>query len=157
LAPQSWAHPNAATVAAAHSGNPPADSAPASSDTPAAKAAVAVQGEQPWTNRPASVLAKTSGTVALAAAKNAPAAVASDPQWLRAGQGIQEVSAGEPAVARHPPANENEMLRRQVEGFDKLIHRLQAELAARDVAQAENERLIQSLRQENEQLRRQQR
>jgi hypothetical protein len=152
LAPRGGAHPNAATVAAAHSGN-----ALASRDTPAAKAAVAAQGEQPATMRTASVLTKTSATVALAAAKNAPAAVASDPQSLRTGQGIQEVSAGEPAVARHPPANETEMLRRQVEGFDKLIHRLQAELAARDAAQIENEKLIQSLRQENEQLRHQQR
>ena len=147
LVPRDWLRPNAVTVA----------SGPAVHDNAATTAAAAAQGAEPLSAARAasSSLAKTSVTAA--AAKQLPAGMASDPQSLRTGQGIQEVSASDPAVVRHPPANENEMLRRQVEGFDKLIHRLQAELAARDAAQVENERLIQSLRQENEQLRRQQR
>ena len=103
----------------------------------------------------ASAATKSAATVVIATKKIASAS-SSDPQTLRAGQGLQEVSAGDAPVVRHPPGAETEMLRRQVAGFDKLIHRRQAELAARDAAQADNEKLIQSLRQENEQLRHQQ-
>ncbi len=147
LVPRGWLRPNAATVA----------SGPAVHDSAATTAAAAAQVTEPLSTARAasSSLVKSSATVATA--RKSPAAGGSDPESLRAGQGIAEVGAGETPIARHPPADENEMLRRQVEGFDKLIHRLQAELAVRDAAQVENEKLIQSLRQENEQSRRQQR
>jgi hypothetical protein len=124
-------------------------------DTSTAKANLVARTSEPSTARPQGE-AKGSMTLAAAASNQPTPPAGPDPQAMRANQGIEEVVAGESPAARHPPADELEMLHRQVDGFDKLIHRLQAELAARDAAQMENEKLIQSLRQENEQLRRQQ-
>jgi hypothetical protein len=65
------------------------------------------------------------------------------------------------AVAFNPPAatgsklSEVQMLRIQVTAFEQVIHRLQDELARRDKSQAEMDKLVEGLRQEVEQLRRQ--
>ena len=88
-----------------------------------------------------------------AASRSTPAASV-DPAALRATQGIGEVSVV-PAVAKKPPTDEVEMLRVQVDGFEKLIRRLQAELAARDAQQAEAQRQIEALRQEVRELHKQ--
>ncbi len=69
---------------------------------------------------------------------------------LRPSQEIQEVSVGADAPSRplHPPADEVEMLRIQISGFQKVIERLQAELSARDQSQADMVKLIKSLQDE---------
>jgi hypothetical protein len=78
-----------------------------------------------------------------------PASVAaSDPAAMRHSQGIAEVGIDAPAVERHPPADQVEMLRIQVTGFEKVIRKLQAELIARDAAQIESQKQIQSLQEE---------
>ena len=70
-------------------------------------------------------------------------------------QGIAEVSVTDPQAPTHGTTDELSMLRRQVDGFEKLIHRFQAELVARDAAEAASQRQIEALQQENEQLRNQ--
>jgi hypothetical protein len=82
-------------------------------------------------------------------------AVAADPVPIRHSQGIAEVGIDEPAVDRHPPADQVEMLRIQTLGFEKVIRKLQAELAARDAAQIESQRQIQSLQAEVQELHKQ--
>ena len=69
---------------------------------------------------------------------------------LRPSQEVQEVSVGAdaPSRPRHPPADEVEMLRIQISGFQKVIERLQAELSARDQSQADMVKLIKSLQDE---------
>ena len=69
---------------------------------------------------------------------------------LRPSQEVQEVSVGTdaPSRPRHPPADEVEMLRIQISGFQKVIERLQAELSARDQSQADMVKLIKSLQDE---------
>jgi len=85
----------------------------------------------------------------VAPASVAPASVAStDPAVLRHSQGIAEVGMDAPAVERHPPADQVEMLRIQVSGFEKVIRKLQAELVARDAAQIEAQKQIESLQAE---------
>jgi len=79
---------------------------------------------------------------------NSPSNAAADPATLRHTQGIAEVGIDEPAAERHPPADQVEMLRIQALGFEKVIRKLQAELVARDTAQIESERQIQSLQAE---------
>ncbi len=64
-------------------------------------------------------------------------------------QGVEEVGIAAPADARHPPTDEVEMLRIQVNGFEKVIQRLQAEIAAREKSQAQTAKLVQSLRDRN--------
>jgi hypothetical protein len=75
----------------------------------------------------------------------------------RNGQGLEEVSIGtdSPSRSRRPPADEVEMLRIQVSGFEKVIERLQAEVTARDKSQAEMVKLIRSLQDEVATLKRQ--
>lgn len=70
-------------------------------------------------------------------------------------QGVAEVSITDPQVPTHGTSDELSMLRRQVDGFEKLIHRFQAELVARDAAEAASQRQIEALQKENEELRRQ--
>ena len=67
---------------------------------------------------------------------------------LRHSQGIAEVGIDAPAIERHPPADQVEMLRIQVSGFEKVIRKLQAELIARDAAQIESQKQIESLQAE---------
>jgi hypothetical protein len=69
---------------------------------------------------------------------------------LRPSQEVEEVSVGAdaPSRPRHPPADEVEMLRIQISGFQKVIERLQAELSARDQSQADMVMLIKSLQDE---------
>jgi hypothetical protein len=67
---------------------------------------------------------------------------------LRHTQGIAEVGIEAPAAERHPPANQLEMLRMQLTGFEKVIQKLQTELAARDAAQIQSQRQIESLQTE---------
>ena len=76
---------------------------------------------------------------------------------LRPSQEVQEVSVGAdaPSRPRHPPADEVEMLRIQISGFQKVIERLQAELSARDQSQADMVKLIKSLQDEVATLKRQ--
>ncbi len=64
-------------------------------------------------------------------------------------------------VAFTPPAqsgsnlNEVQMLRIQLTAFEQVIHKLQDELARRDKSQAETDKVVEQLRQEVDQLRRQ--
>jgi hypothetical protein len=60
--------------------------------------------------------------------------------------------AGEAPPARSP-GNELEMLRIQLDAFERVIGRLQTELKRRDKQQAETEELLESLRREVEALR----
>ncbi len=76
-----------------------------------------------------------------------------DASELRKGQGIQEAAVS--ATAPPPLRDQVEMLRSQVDGFSKYIQKLQAELAARDAAQAESRRQIESLRAEIDKLHKQ--
>ncbi len=72
-------------------------------------------------------------------------------EWTVAnGSGVEPVSIGDERLnqPRHLPADEVEMLRIQVSGFQKVIERLQDELAARDKSQAEMVKLIRSLQDE---------
>jgi hypothetical protein len=77
-----------------------------------------------------------------------PSHTAASPAAIRHTQGIAEVGIDGPAVERHPPADQVEMLRIQALGFEKVIRKLQAELVARDAAQIESQRQIQSLQEE---------
>jgi hypothetical protein len=79
----------------------------------------------------------------------------SDSSEFRRTQGIAEVGIDAPATDRHPPANQLEMLRLQLSGFEKVIRKLQTELSARDAAQLESERQIESLQAEVADLRKQ--
>jgi hypothetical protein len=65
-------------------------------------------------------------------------------------QEVEEVGVGvdAPSRPRRPPADEVEMLRIQINGFEKVIERLQAELSARDQSQADMVKLIKSLQDE---------
>jgi hypothetical protein len=69
---------------------------------------------------------------------------------LASRSGIEPVSVSDEHLSqpRHPPADELAMLRIQVSGFQKVIERLQDELAARDKSQAEMVKLIRSLQDE---------
>lgn len=78
-----------------------------------------------------------------------------DPAAFRHSQGVAEVGIDAPAVERHPPADQVEMLRIQVLGFEKVIRKLQTELIARDAAQMESQRRIESLQAEVAELHKQ--
>jgi hypothetical protein len=78
-----------------------------------------------------------------------------DANELRPRQGIAEVGIEAPAAERHPPANQLEMLRIQLTGFEKVIQKLQTELAVRDAAQIQSQRQIESLQTEVADLRKQ--
>ncbi|HEX3997692.1 MAG TPA: hypothetical protein VHX65_03980 [Pirellulales bacterium] len=78
-----------------------------------------------------------------------------DPAAIRHTQGVAEVGIEPVAVERHPPVDQIEMLRLQVSGFEKVIHKLQAELMARDATEIESQRRIQSLQEEVASLRKQ--
>ncbi len=63
-------------------------------------------------------------------------------------QGVEEVGIDAPTRARRAPSDEVEMLRIQVNGFEKVIEKLQGEISARQKSQAETEKLVESLRAE---------
>ena len=67
---------------------------------------------------------------------------------VRNSQGVEEVGIDAPTRTRRAPADELEMLRIQINGFEKVIHKLQGEISARDQSQAETDKLIESLRAE---------
>jgi S1-C subfamily serine protease len=67
---------------------------------------------------------------------------------VRNSQGIEEVGIDAPTRARRAPADEVEMLRIQINGFEKVIRKLQGELSVREQSQAETDKLIDSLRAE---------
>jgi len=71
---------------------------------------------------------------------------------VRNSQSAGEVAVDSPARSRWAPATEAEMLRIQVDAFEKVIHKLQSEIDARNQSQAETEILIEKLRKEISQL-----
>jgi hypothetical protein len=81
--------------------------------------------------------------------------VATDPTAIRHTQGVAEVGIEGPAIERHPPPEQVEMLRIQVLGFEKVIRKLQAELVEREAAQIEAQRQIQTLQEKVVELRKQ--
>jgi hypothetical protein len=119
---------------------------------PAAPVPVAVQSETHaivQSTPPVAVLPANVASSSVAPSSAARASVAStDPAVLRHSQGIAEVGIDAPAVERHPPADQVEMLRIQVSGFEKVIRKLQAELIARDAAQIEAQQQIELLQAE---------
>ncbi len=69
---------------------------------------------------------------------------------------LGEVGVAGEAPAARSPGNELEMLRIQLDAFERVISRLQAELKRRDQQQSETDQLVESLRREVESLRKQQ-
>jgi S1-C subfamily serine protease len=69
--------------------------------------------------------------------------------------GPQEVAVGAVDGRHRTPPSEVEMLRTQLAAFEKVIHNLQAELAARRAAEAQTTETIQSLQQQVRDLQRQ--
>jgi S1-C subfamily serine protease len=67
-------------------------------------------------------------------------------------QGVDEVAIEPPTRSRRAPTDEVEMLRIQVSGFEKVIQKLQVELAVREQSQAETAMLVESLKAEIAQL-----
>jgi S1-C subfamily serine protease len=63
-------------------------------------------------------------------------------------QGVEEVGIEATTRARRLPTDEVEMLRLQVTGFEKVIKKLQTELAAREQSQAQTTKLVESLKAE---------
>jgi hypothetical protein len=108
-------------------------------------------------DRPSSqAAAATSKVVATKPpAERRPSAVDLELERLRAAQSVAEVGITDTQAPSHGTSDELSMLRRQVDGFEKLIHRFQAELVARDAAEAESQRRIEALQKENEELRQQ--
>ncbi len=68
-------------------------------------------------------------------------------------QGVEEVGIEPPTRARRTPTDEVEMLRIQVSGFEKVIQKLEGELAAREKSQADTTKLVESLKTQIAQLR----
>jgi hypothetical protein len=66
---------------------------------------------------------------------------------------IGEVGPGGDPPAARSPGNELEMLRIQLDAFERVITRLQAELKRRNQQQSETDELVESLRREVESLR----
>ncbi|HKD38257.1 MAG TPA: S1C family serine protease [Pirellulales bacterium] len=71
---------------------------------------------------------------------------------VRNSQGVEEVAIEPPARARRTPTDEVEMLRIQVSGFEKVIQKLETEIAAREQSQSETAKLVESLKAEIAQL-----
>ncbi|HEY2146390.1 MAG TPA: S1C family serine protease, partial [Pirellulales bacterium] len=67
-------------------------------------------------------------------------------------QGVEEVGIEPPTRSRRTPTDEVEMLRIQVSGFEKVIQKLEGELAAREKSQADTTKLVESLETEIAQL-----
>jgi S1-C subfamily serine protease len=67
---------------------------------------------------------------------------------VRNSQGVEEVGIDAPIRSRRPPTDEVEMLRIQINGFEKVIQKLQTELSIRDQSQSATDKLVQSLREE---------
>lgn len=78
-----------------------------------------------------------------------------DPAAIRRTQGIAEVGMDQPAADRHTPADQIEMLRMQLSGFEKVIQKLQLEIKSRDAVQIESQHEIESLQAEVATLRKQ--
>jgi S1-C subfamily serine protease len=71
---------------------------------------------------------------------------------VRNSQGVEEVAIQPATRSRRTPTDEVEMLRVQVSGFEKVIQKLQTEIASREQSQAETARLVESLKTEIAQL-----
>jgi hypothetical protein len=67
---------------------------------------------------------------------------------LHGDQGVQEVGIDAPSHAKHASTDEVTMLRKQLNGFEKVISVLQSEIVARKQAEVENRKLIESLQAE---------
>jgi hypothetical protein len=71
---------------------------------------------------------------------------------LRGMQHVEEVGIELPQRSKHSMADEVTLLRKQLNGFEKVINALQTELAARKQAQADDQKTIETLRAEITQL-----
>ncbi len=71
---------------------------------------------------------------------------------VRNSQGIEEVAVNSATRSRRGPVTEVDMLRIQVDAFEKVIRKLQGEIDARSQSQSDTEKLIRSLREEISQL-----